>query len=452
MTTLVRTLHLKDLALLVIGAVIGSGIFLVSGIVLRQVEDSIILALLIWFSGGVLSLLGGLTYGELCAMKPEAGGLYAFIRDTVGMLPAFLYGWANFFMIASGAAATLAVAFSAYLGQVIPMGPAMGKFVSVVMIAMVTFVNVRGTRHSADLQNWTTAIKVGAILVMSAVLLWFGRGFQGSAPDLWPAQINSSILSGFGVAMISVLWAYEGWQFATFSAAEAVNPQRDFPRAFLIGLLSLIGIYVLANVAYIAVLGAKGAAATDTIAATAVAAVMGPWTAKLVSLAILVSMFSAANSIFLTTPRIFYAMARDRIFFQKMAEVHPGFRTPAFSIIAMGIWASILAISGTFQQLLTYVVFVGWIFYGLAGVSIFVYRKKMPTMDRPYRTPGYPWTPLLFIVSAAALVVNTIAAQPRNAAVGILIVSSGIPAYFLWKRSQNRKTVKPEFVSTNADG
>src|SRR5262245_28741263 len=442
MTTLVRTLHLKDLTLLVIGAVIGSGIFLVSGIVLRQVENSIMIALLIWFSGGILSLLGGLTYGELCAMKPEAGGLYVFIRDTIGMLPAFLYGWANFFVIASGAGATLAVAFSAYLGQIIPMNPVLAKFMSVVMIAVVTFVNVRGTRHSADLQNWTTAVKVGAILLMSAVLLWLGKGFQGSAADLWPAQMNSTIMSGFGIAMISVLWAYEGWQFATFSAAEAVSPQRDFPRAFLIGLLSLIGIYVLANVAYISALGAKGAAATDTIAATAVAAVVGPWTAKLVSLAILISIFSAANSIFLTTPRIFYAMARDGIFFQKMAEVHAGFRTPAFAVIAMGIWASILAISGTFQQLLTFVFFVGWIFYGLAGVSIFVYRKKMPSMERPYRTPGYPLTSLLFIVSAAALVLNTIVAQPRNALIGILIVSSGIPAYFLWKRAQNRKSVE----------
>jgi basic amino acid/polyamine antiporter, APA family len=438
MTTLVRTLHLKDLILLVIGAVIGSGIFLVSGAVLRQVDCSIVLALLVWFLGGVLSLLGGLTYGELCSMKPEAGGLYVFIRDCFGSLPAFLYGWANFFVIASGAAATLAVAFSAYLGEIIPLSHFAAKVVSVLMIAMVTLVNVRGTRQSADLQNWTTGIKVGAILVMSAVLLWFGHGFRGSVPDLWPAQMNSTIFSGFGVAMISVLWAYEGWQFATFSAAEAVNPQRDFPRAFLVGLLSLIGLYLLANVAYIDVLGAKGAAATDTIAATSVAVVMGSWTAKLVSLAILISMFSAANSIFLTTPRIFYAMARDRIFFQKMAEVHPGFHTPAFAIIAMGVWASILAVSGTFQQLLTYVVFVGWIFYGLAGASIFLYRQREPDAPRTYHTPGYPWTPLLFIISATALVLNTVVAQPRNAAVGIVIVSSGIPAYFVWRKKLNR--------------
>lgn len=445
MTTLLRTLRLKDLILLVIGAVIGSGIFLVSGAVLRQVDNSILLALLVWLLGGMLSLLGGLTYGELSAANPEAGGLYVFIRDGFGRLPAFLYGWASFFMISSGSAATLAVAFSAYVGQIIPLHPYVGKLVSVVMIAIVTAVNVRGTRKSADLQNWTTAVKVGAILLMSAVLLWFGRGFQSSGPDLWPSQFNSGIFSGFGVAMISVLWAYEGWQYATFSAAEAIHPQRDYPRAFLIGLLSLIGLYMLANVAYMAVLGAKGAAATDTIAATSVAAVLGPGSAKLVSLAILISIFSATNSILLTSPRIFYAMAHDGLFFKKMVEVHPRFRTPAFAIISLGIWSALLVFTGTFQQLLTYVIFTAWIFYGLAGASIFVYRKMEHMTHRPYSTPGFPWTPLLFVISAAALVLNAIFADPRNSAVGVVIVCSGIPAYFIWRsRLKKQNQNEPE--------
>lgn len=434
MTTLVRTLTLRDLTMLVICAVIGSGIFLVSGAVLRQVNSSIILALMVWFLGGLLSLLGGLTYGELTAMNPEAGGIYIFIHDAFGPLLAFLYGWTNFFMIGSGSAATLSVAFSAYLGQIVPLNPFFSKVVAILMILVVTVVNVRGTRQSADLQNWTTAVKVGAILIMSAILLWLGRGFQGSGPDLWPAHFSGSLVSGFGIAMISVLWAYEGWQYATFSAAESLNPQRDFPRAFLIGILSLIGLYLLANVAYIAALGAQGAAATDTIAATSIATVIGPWSAKFVSLAILVSMFSATNTIFLTTPRMFFAMAKHRLFFQKMAEIHSGFRTPAFSIIALAVWSCILAATGTFEQLLTYVIFAGWIFYGLAGASVFVYRRRTTALDRPYQTPGYPWTPVLFIISALALVLNTIAAQPLNALVGIIIVSSGIPAYFIWRK------------------
>jgi APA family basic amino acid/polyamine antiporter len=434
MTSLLRTLQLKDLVLLAVGAVIGSGIFLVSGAVLRNVENSILLALLVWFLGGVLSLLGGLTYGELSAANPDAGGLYIFIRDGFGRLPAFLYGWASFFMISSGSAATLAVAFGSYVAQIIPMNPILLKVVSVAMVAFVTIVNVRGTRKSADLQNWTTAVKVAAILLMSIVLLFLGKGFQNSGPDLLPAQLGSSILSGFGVAMISVLWAYEGWQYATFSAGEAVNPQRDFPRAFLIGLLSLIGLYVLANFGYFAALGAKGAAASDTIAATSVGAVLGPWSAKLVSLAILISIFSATNSILLTAPRVFYAMAHDGLFFKKMAEIHPGFRTPAFAVIALGVWSALLVFTGTFEQLLTYVIFTAWIFYGLAGASIFVYRKKQSASGRPYSTPGYPWTPLIFVLSAAALVVNAIIAQPRNAAVGVIIVCSGIPAYFIWHR------------------
>lgn len=442
MTTLLRTLRLKDLILLVMGTVIGSGIFLVSGAVLRQVDNSILLALLVWFLGGILSLLGGLTYGELSAANPEAGGLYVFIRDGFGRLPAFLYGWASFFMISSGSAATLAVAFSAYVGQIIPLNPYLGKLVSVLMIAIVTVVNVRGTRKAADLQNWTTAVKVGAILLMSAVLLWFGRGFQSSGPDLWPDHFNSGMFSGFGVAMISVLWAYEGWQYATFSAAEATNPQRDYPRAFLIGLLSLIGLYILANVAYMAVLGAKGAAATDTIAATSVAAVLGPGSAKLVSLAILISIFGATNSIMLTAPRVFYAMANDRLFFKKMVEVHAGFRTPAFAIISLGIWSALLVFTGTFQQLLTYVIFTAWIFYGLAGASIFVYRKMEHMANRPYSTPGFPWTPILFVISSAALVLNAIFADPRNSAVGVVIVCSGIPAYFIWRSRLKNKNQK----------
>jgi basic amino acid/polyamine antiporter, APA family len=442
MAELMRILRLKDLVLLVIGAVIGSGIFLVSGAVLRQVENSLLLALLVWVLGGILSLLGGFTYGELSAANPDAGGLYIYIRDGFGPLPAFLYGWATFFMIASGSAATLAVAFGSYVAQIVPMNTVLLKLVSVAMIAVVTIVNVIGTRKSADLQNWTTSVKVGAILLMSAVLLWLGRGFQGSSSELLPTHLGSSLLSGFGIAMISVLWAYEGWQYATFSAGEAVNPQRDFPRAFLIGLLSLIGLYVLANIAYVAVLGPQGAAASDTIAATSVKTVLGPWSAKFVSLAILISIFSATNSILLTTPRVFYAMAEDGLFFKKMAEIHPQFHTPAFSVVALGVWSAVLVFTGTFEELLSYVIFTGWIFYGLAGASIFVYRKMQSASQRPYSTPGFPWTPLLFVLSAAALVLNAIFAQPRNAAVGVIIVCTGIPAYFIWHRKRKAQDKK----------
>ena len=431
-TTLARTLGLRDIILLAIGSVIGSGIFLVPGAVLRQVDGFVIPALLVWLMGGILSLLGALTYGELGAMKPAAGGLYVYIRDCFGRFPAFLFGWTLFFVISSGAVATLAVAFSAYLGEIVPLTPMTAKLIAISMIAVVTAVNVLGTRKSANLQNWTTAIKVLGILVMSAALLWLGRGFTGSGSALLPAEFNSSLASGFGLAMISVLWAYEGWQYVSFSAGETRNAQRNFPLGLLSGTAALVGIYLVTNIAYLAALGPSGVATSDRLAATAVATVVSPAAAKLVAVMILISIFSAANGTMLTAPRVYYAMAADGLFFRRFAEVHPRFKTPAFAIIAGAVWSAVLAATGTFEQLLTYVVFIGWIFYALAAASIFVYRRRMPDAVRPFRVPFYPITPLLFIAAAGALVINTMVTQPGLAAIGFGIVLLGAPAYFIW--------------------
>jgi len=429
-----RTLDLKDLILLVIGTVIGSGIFIVPGAVLRQTSGSITLAMLVWFSGGVLSLLGALTYGELSATNAKAGGLYIFIRDGFGMLPAFLYGWTLFFVISSGSAATLAVAFSSYLNEIVPLSPLIAKLVAIAMILIVTIINVLGTRESANLQDWATAIKVAAILLMSGTLLLLGNGFKGASLAMPVNTSARSLATGVGFAMIGVLWAYEGWQYVTFSAGETINAQKNFPRALLIGSAALIGIYLLANLAYLAALGPSKAAQTDAVAAVSVTAVVGGGAAKLVAGAILISIFSATNGLTLTAPRVYYAMARDGVFFHQLARVHPRFKTPAFAIIASSAWAILLAATGTFEQLLTYVVFTGWLFYALGAASIFVYRRRINTVQQPYRVPGYPWTPLFFIVAAAALVLNTIIAQTARAAVGLGIVLVGTPAYFLWHR------------------
>jgi len=431
--TLVRTLGLRDLILLIIGTVIGSGIFIVPGAVLRQTSGSITLAMLVWLVGGILSLLGALTYGELSAMNPKAGGLYIFIRDGFGSLPAFLYGWTLFFVISSGSVATLAVAFSSYLAEIVPLSPVIAKIAAIAMIVVVTIVNVLGTRESANLQDWTTTIKVGAILLMSAVLFALGHGFTGLSLAAPVNASTTSLASGIGFAMIGVLWAYEGWQYVTFSAGETINAQRNFPRALLIGSAALIGIYLLANLAYLAALGPTNAAQTDSIAAAAVTAVVGPAASKLIALAILISIFSATNGITLTAPRVYYAMARDGVFFHQLAKVHPRFRTPAFAVIAGSAWAILLAATGTFEQLLTYVVFTGWLFYALGAASIFIYRRKIPNRELPYRVPGYPWTPLIFIAAAIALVLNTVATQIGRAAIGLGIVLLGAPAYFIWR-------------------
>jgi basic amino acid/polyamine antiporter, APA family len=438
MATLKRMLTFRDLTLLIVGSVIGSGIFLVPGQVLSQVNQSITPALLVWLTGGMLSLLGAFTYGELSAMNPKAGGLYIYIRDCFGPLPAFLFGWTLFFAISGGTVATLAVAFSDNLGEVIPMGSPLKMTLSLLMIVVVTAVNVRGTRQSADLQNWTTAVKVAALLIMSVILLLLGSGLSGAGEKVWPARIDGGLASGFGLAMIGVLWAYEGWQYATFSAGETLDSQRNFPRAFLIGLALLIAIYLTVNVAYLAALGPAELATSKSAAAASVATLVNPSAAKLIAIAIAISIFSACNANVLTSPRVYYAMASDGLFFHKLAEIHPRFGTPAFAVVAGSVWSAFLATQNSFQQLLNFVVFSGWIFYGLAAATIFVYRRRIPDSARPYSVPLYPWTPLIFIIAAAVLVINTLVSNIQNEfrrtsiALGIMLV--GIPAYFIWRR------------------
>ena len=351
MPSLSRTLRPRDLLLLFIGSVIGSGIFLTPGLILRQLNGSVGAASLVWIVGGVLSLLGALTYAELSATNPEAGGLYCFIRDGFGRIPAFLYGWSLFLVIASGTIAALAHAFTRYLAEVIPFPTAATKFIAVAMIAVVTAVNVWGTRKSSDLQNWTTLIKALAVVVLSIVLLVLGHHAHEIPAAIHTTQNGAALFSAFGLAMIAVLWAYEGWQFGTYSAGEVIDPQKAFPRAFLIGSLILVALYLTANVAYLIALGPTAATASDAIAATAASSVLGPWAGKFIALTILISVFSSTNSVILTAPRVFFAMANDNLFFKKLAEVHPRFGTPANAIIALGVWSAILACAGKFADL-----------------------------------------------------------------------------------------------------
>jgi APA family basic amino acid/polyamine antiporter len=234
--------------------------------------------------------------------------------------------------------------------------------------------------------------------------------------------------------MIGTLWAYEGWQYVTYSAGEAKDPQRTFHRGLVLGTAALIAIYLLACIGYLAALGPAGVAGTDRVAADAATALFGSAAGKVVALMILISIFSATNGIVLTVPRAFFAMARDGVFFRRLGEVHPRFGTPAFAIMACSVWSMLLAATGTFEQLLTYVVFIGWLFYGLGALSVFSYRRREPLASRPFRVPGYPVTPILFVISAAAIVINTVVAQPERAAVGLGVVLLGSPAYFIWRR------------------
>ncbi len=429
---LTRTLRLGDLVLVVIGTVIGSGIWIVPGAVMRASGGDPGVALLVWLLGGVFSLLGALTFAELGGMLPEAGGSYVYVREAFGPLPAFLLGWTLFLAIGTGSIATLAVAFGNYAAELVPLGPAARRLLAIGMIAAVTAVNVRGTRHAANVQNWSTAIKVGAILALSVAGLVLGDGLGQTGPRLFTTPLSGELISGAGVALLGVLWAYEGWQNVTYSAGEAIDPQRTFSRGIVLGTIGLIAIYLIANLGYLAALGPDGVAPSDRVAADAVRTLAGPAAAKVITAAVLVSMFSAANGVTLTDSRCYFAMARDGVFFRKLAEIHPRFGTPAFAILTSAAWAMLLTF-GTFEQLLTYVVFASWLFAALAAASVFVLRRRRPDAPRPFRVPGYPLTPALFIAAAGAIVVNTFVARPLQAVAGVGIVLLGTPVYLFWK-------------------
>ncbi len=433
-----RTLRMGDVVLLAVGSVIGSGIFLVPGAVLRQVQGDVGIAMFVWLLGGVLSVLGALTYGELAAMNPEAGGLYVFIRDAYGRFPAFLFGWTLFGVINAGAVATLAVAFSTYLDQFVHLSPVAAKVVSVGIIAVMAAINIRGTRQGARVQNVSTLVKAGAILIMGVALLAFGAHVTEMTDRAFTVPLDGTLVTGLGLATIAVLWAYEGWQFVTYAAGEVVDAQRAFPLGIALGTAALVGIYLLANAGYLAAVGVDGMMATDRVASVATTQVLGPWAGRAIGAAVLVAIYSAAHANTLTAPRVYFAMARDGLFFRSLGRVHPGFGTPAVSIAVSSAWAMVLAATGTFEQLLTYVVFAGWLFYALAASAVFVQRRRRPDAPRPFRVPGYPITPLLFVLAAAAIVLNTIIAQPARAAVGLGIVLAGGPAYVLWRRSAAR--------------
>jgi len=429
--TLKRTMGSRDLTLLVVGNVIGSGIFLVPASVMRQSGQSVSMAMSVWLIGGVLSLLGALSYAELGSMDPEAGGLYAYIRDAFGPFPAFLYGWTLFFVIGAGTIAALAVAAADYVTQFTPLSAAAKQVVAVALIAVMAAINVRGTRESTSVQNLTTGIKVVAILLMSGLLIALGTGSTTSVVS--ETAIPPSI-TGVGLSVISVLWAYEGWQYVTFVAGEAKDPQRTIPRALILGTLLLITIYLVANVAYVAALGTARMAASERVAGEAVAQVLGATAGKAIALAIIVSMYSAAHATVITVPRVYFAMARDGVFFRQLAAVHPRFGTPAVAVLSSCAWAAVLALSGTFDQLLTYVVFIGWIFYALGAAAVIALRISRPDAARPFRVPGYPLTPALFVLAAAAIVLNTVITQPAQAAIGIGVVLLGAPAFLMWRR------------------
>jgi APA family basic amino acid/polyamine antiporter len=431
---LVRGLGRADGVALVAGTVIGSGIFLVPGPIAGELH-SFAAVLLVWAVGGVLSLSGALSLGELGSMYPAAGGLYVYLRHAFGRPVAFLYGWGLLSMIQTGSIATLAVGFSLYLSRLRILSVAEQKAAAIACILVLSGVNCLGLRLGKIVQNVSTAAKLAGLALLFALLMWRGH-VQNLRTSFLPVGSASHSILPFGTALIAVLWAYEGWHAVSFAAGEFRAPKRDLPVSLFVGTSICAVIYLLLNVAYYAVLSPHALGATSQAAATAVQAVYGSGTTVLISALILTSILGAMNGLILTGPRVYYAMARDRVFFQLLGRTNKRFRTPLAATMVQGVWASVLTLVGSFQQLFTYVIFTAWIFYGLTVAAVIVLRIRRPDVPRSFRVPGYPGTPILFLLAALGIAVSTFIADPLHAFLGIGMILAGIPLFLLFRASE----------------
>jgi basic amino acid/polyamine antiporter, APA family len=481
--TLVRGLSLLDSVLLLVGGIIGSSIFLTAKDIAGPLPHPV-LFLLVWIIGGGISLLGCTAFAELGSMFPDSGGQYVYLREAYGDLPAFLYGWMLFTVGNGGTIAALAVGSAAYLGGIIPAisqdhvifstnlpTPALLRFldfigfppwatirlqsdsftfaftrpelVALVMIAVVTWINVVGLRRGAILQNVATWAKFAAMAVFVILGFAIGKGDwhhftssdTGTLSGLTMGMHASQLLSAFGVALIAVFWAYDGWVYITWVAGEVKEPRRNIPRSMVLGVIIVGVIYVAMNMTYVYALPLTEIAKHETIAHTAAVALFSPAAATWLSALIALSCFGAMASCVLSGSRVYYAMAKDGVFFKRMAEVHPKWGTPAFALIGQSIWAAVLTVSGSYDRLYTYVMFGMVLSYTLTVIGVFVLRWKRPDAERPYRCTGYPWLPGFYILVIGAWTLNTIFNRPVEAALGAGIVLLGVPGYLYWKRA-----------------
>jgi APA family basic amino acid/polyamine antiporter len=447
--TLVRGLTTWDGTLLTIGSIVGTGIFITTADMAKVLPHPGLI-LLVWLSGGLVTLAGALTYGELGAMFPRAGGLYHYVKEAYGPLWGFLYGWTAFTVIMSGGIAALGVAFGEYLGSFLPFFSTRhvllsvplgawtwtlsgGQLAAVLAILFLTAVNHFGLKEGAGVQNALTVLKIGSIVAFVALGL-FARAHV--EPHLMGpvGAIPGGLLAAFGVAMVAAFWTYDGWYGLTCSAGEMRDPGRGLPRGLILGTAAVTLFYVLLNVVYERALTVPAMAETPRIAETAATVLFGHSAARLISLAVLISTFGCISSTILYTSRIYLPMAGDGLFFRSLARIHPKYRTPVPSLWAQTAWAVVLTVSGTYSQLYTYVVFASVVFHAMIAAAVFVLRRRRPEAPRPYRTWGYPWVPILFILSCLLLIGNTLQASPRESLIGLALVALGLPAYALFRR------------------
>ena len=417
---------------IVVGTIIGSGIFLVPHDMAEQV-GSVSSMMLVWVVGGVLSLAGALSLAELGAATPDAGGVYVYLREAYGPALAFLYGWAALLVIESGSVATLAVAFGIYSAAFIPLTIVQQKLVSAAAVALLSGINIVGVRKGTSVQTTFMVAKLTGL----AIIIGFAL-FSPNAAPLTPTQplpTPHTTASSAGVALIGALWAYQGWHMLSYAAGEVKDPARLLPRSYFLGTLVVIGAYLAASLAYARVLPLAVMADNryQRVAEKTMEVLAGPRGARFVSALILCSIFGALNGNILGAARVYFAMARDGLFFAPVGRVHRRFATPALAIVLQGVWAILLAATGTYRQLYTYVIFTGWVFYGAAVLAVVILRRKHPEMPRPYRVAGYPFLPIAFALAAMAIVLNTLARSPLESGIGLALVLTGVPVYFLWK-------------------
>ena len=429
-----RVLSLLDATMINAGGIIGSGIFMVPATV-AMFTGSASLFFMVWIAGGIVSLFGALSVAELGAAMPRAGGQYVYLSEAYGPVWGYLYGWSAVAVINTASIAAVGVAFSEYLRFFFPITDVSIKGIAVATIVLLTIINILDVKSGARFQNVFTISKLGAIFGIIILGLVMEGGSNQNLSPFFSDQSFTELVGPLGLAMVSVLWTFDGWIFITYVAGEVKNPGRNIPLSLIFCMLIVVTIYLLLNYVLIYTLGFTGMNGSDLVVSDAASVFLGNKGAAIVTLIILISLIGANNGFVLTSARINYAMAKDKLFFYQASQIHPRFKSPANALIIQCVWASFLTFTGTFNQLITYIIFASWIFYGMSAGAVIILRNKKPDMERPYKTPVYPWIPIIFILFAIFLTINTIIEAPRDAAIGAGIILAGLPMYYYWKNN-----------------
>ena len=451
-----RELGLFDSTMMMVGIVIGSGIFLITGIMANSLPSSgwILLA---WVVGGLLTLAGALTYAELGAAMPQAGGQYVYLREAYGKLAGFLFGWVLYLVAMGGAIAAAAVGFATYLGYFFPTFStsnilffatlpggidytlSAGQIVAALTIIGLSIINLVGVGLGKAVQNLFAVVKIGTIIafIFFGLVLSGGGGLELSFETTMPPSATSgSLIVGFGLALVAVSWTFDGWHNVSYVAGEIRNPKRNLPLTLVMGTFLITALYFLMNVVYLIALPVDEMRGVSRIAEQAAGSLFGATSAGLISSAVLIATFGSLNGAIFVGARVYYAMAKDGVFFKRAANVHPRFKTPAFAISIQAVWCVLLALSGSYEQLFTYVTFISLIFWISGTASVFVLRYKRPDLPRPYKTWGYPVVPLLFLLALFGILINTLINRPVESLLGLGFALVGLPVYFYWTRSK----------------